>query len=230
MTELLASSLLWTAATLAAFQGADLLSRKSGRHPLCHPVLLATPVLIGLLAATRTAYETYHSATLPLRFLLGPAVVGLAVPIWARRALIRQMALPVATALAAGSITAVASAYGILSLFGAPEEILASIAPRSTTTPVAMELATLLGGIPALAAVLALSSGILGAMVGPFLFRILKIGDMRARGFAMGVASHGIGTARAFEEDATMGSFSALAMALNALATAVLLSLLALVG
>lgn len=230
MTELPASSLLWTAATLAAFQGADLLSRKSGRHPLCHPVLLATPVLIALLAATRTAYETYHSATLPLRFLLGPAVVGLAVPIWARRALIRQMALPVAAALAAGSITAIASAYGILSLFGAPEEILASIAPRSTTTPVAMELATTLGGIPALAAVLALSSGILGAMVGPLLFRILKIGDMRARGFAMGVASHGIGTARAFEEDATMGSFSALAMALNALATAVLLSLLALVG
>jgi putative effector of murein hydrolase len=91
--------LFWLAVTLVVFEGADQLSRRSERHPLCHPVLLATPVLIGLLLITRTGYATYRSATEALSFLLGPAVVGLAVPVWAQRALIRRLAVPITPAI-----------------------------------------------------------------------------------------------------------------------------------
>ena len=228
MSGLMSSPILWLTATLIVFEGADRLSRRSGRHPLCHPVLLATPVLIGVLLLTRTPYSTYYSATQMLVFLLGPAVVGLAVPIWAQRAVIRRLAVPIGLALAAGAVTAVVSAVGILALFGAPREILASIAPRATTTPVAMEMAQQLGGVPALAAVIVLFAGVFGAMVATPLLNALKIDDFRARGFATGVSAHGIGAARAFQVDATAGAFASLGMALNAVATATLLSVLAL--
>ena len=225
---LLTTPLFWLAVTLMVFEGADMLSRRSNRHPLCHPVLLATPVLIALLLATKTPYPVYLNATQALGFLLGPAVVGLAVPIWDRRALIRKMAKPIILALAAGAITAIVSAVGILALFGAPRNILASIAPRATTTPVAMEVSSMLGGVPALAAVIVLFAGVVGAMTATPLFNAMKITDFRARGFAVGVSAHGFGAARAFQVDDTAGTFASLAMALNAIFTAALLSVLAL--
>jgi putative effector of murein hydrolase len=226
MSAFLASPVAWLAITLAVFEGADILSRRSGRHPLCHPVLLATPLLIALLLLTRTSYPVYVSDTQVLGFLLGPAVVGLAVPIWQRRALIRRLALPIVLALGAGAVTASVSAVAVLSLFGAPHAILASIAPRAVTTPVAMAMAHALGGIPALAAAIVLFAGVIGAMAATPLFNRLKITDYRARGFAIGVSAHGFGTARAFQVDHTAGAFASLGMALNAIATCVLLSLL----
>ncbi|MGN6377232.1 MAG: LrgB family protein [Sphingomonas sp.] len=228
MMGLLATPILWLAVTLLVFEGADVLSRRSGRHPLFHPVLLATPVLIGALLVTGTTYPVYLSATQFLMFLLGPAVVGLAVPIWAQRERIRRLALPIAIALAVGATTAVVSAVGVLALFGAPRSILASIAPRATTTPVAMDMAKVLGGVPPLAAVIVLYAGVVGAMTATPLFNRLKVKDYRARGFAIGVSAHGFGAARAFQVDSTAGAFASLGMALNAVTTAVLLSLLAL--
>jgi putative effector of murein hydrolase len=224
VSDLVSSQIFWLAATLAVFEGADILSRRSGRHPLCHPVLWATPVMIALLLMTRTSYPTYLGATQVLGFLLGPAVVGLAVPIWARRALIGQLAAPITLALCAGSITASVSAVAILSLFGAPHAILASIAPRAVTTPVAMAMAQALGGVPSLAAVIVLFAGVVGAMAATPVFNLLKIRDYRARGFAIGVSAHGFGTARAFQVDHTAGAFASLGMALNAIATCLLLS------
>jgi predicted murein hydrolase (TIGR00659 family) len=228
VTDLLTTPILWLTATLVAFEAADVVSRRSRRHPLCHPVLLATPALIGLLLATRTAYPVYWNATQALSFLLGPAVVGLAVPIWRQRALIRRQALPIALALAAGATTAIVSAVGVLWLFGAPRAVLASIAPRAVTTPVAMAVASQLGGAPALAAVIVLFAGVVGAMTATPLFERMNIRDFRARGFAVGVSAHGIGAARAFQVDSTAGAFAGLGMALNAVATAALLSALAL--
>lgn len=223
---LLATPLLWLTVTLGVFEVADTVSRRSTRHPLCHPVLWATPVLIGLLLATGTPYATYKAATMPLSFLLGPAVVGLAVPVWEERARIRRLAVPIALALGAGAITSIISAVGVLWLFGAPSEILASIAPRATTTPVAMAIAGLLGGVPALAAVIVLFAGVVGAMIATPLLNALGMKDYRARGFATGIAAHGIGAARAFQVDATAGALASLGMALNAVATAALLGVL----
>ena len=228
MTDLLTTPIFWLAITLMVFEAADIVSRRSGRHPLCHPVLLATPALIALLLATRTSYAIYLTETQALSFLLGPAVVGLAVPIWRQRALIRRQARPIALSLAAGAVTAVVSAVGILWLFGAPRAVLASIAPRAVTTPVAMAVASQLGGAPALAAAIVLFAGMVGAMTATPLFNRMKIRDYRARGFAVGVSAHGFGAARAFQVDSTAGAFAGLGMALNAVATATLLSALAL--
>lgn len=227
---LLGTPLLWLTVTLGVFECLDAISRRWGRHPLLHPVLWATPVLIGLLLVTGTPYATYRTATMPLGFLLGPAVVGLAVPIWAARDRIRRLALPILLALGAGAVTSIVSAVGILALFGAPQEMLATIAPRATTTPVAMAVAGQLGGIPALAAIIVLFAGVIGAMAATPLFNRMSIHDYRARGFAIGLAAHGIGAARAFQVDATAGSMASLAMALNAVVTAALLSILTLLA
>lgn len=228
MSDLLTTPLFWLTVTFVIFEAADRISRKSNRHPLCHPVLWSTPVLIALLVVTGTSYPTYLGATSMLGFLLGPAVVGLAVPVWQQRALIRKLAMPISLALGAGAMTAIVSAVGILALFGAPRELLVSIAPRATTTPVAMAMAEQLHGVPALAAVIVLFAGVVGAMTATPLFNFMKIRDYRARGFAVGVSAHGFGAARAFQVDSTAGAFASLGMALNAVVTAALLSLWAL--
>lgn len=224
----LPATLLWLTVTLGVFEAFDTLSRRLNRHPLAHPVLWATPVLIGALLLTGTHYADYRLATFPLSFLLGPAVVGLAVPIHAELPRIRRLAKPLALALLAGALTSIVSAVGILALFGAPEDILTSIAPRATTTPVAMAIATQLGGVPALAAVIVLFSGVLGAMVATPLLNAIGVRDYRVRGFATGVAAHGIGAARAFQVDQTAGALASLGMALNAVVTAAMLSVVAL--
>ena len=227
LAGLLATPLLWLAATLGVFEIFERLSQRSGRHPLCHPVLWTTPVLIALLWATGTPYADYQADTFLLSFLLGPAVVGLAVPIWAQRERIKRLAVPIVLSLAAGAVTSIVSAVGILSLFGAPADILASIAPRATTTPVAMAIAQQLGGVPALAACIVLFAGIVGAMAATPLLNAMKFDDYRPRGFALGVSAHGFGAARAFQVSETAGAFASLGMALNAVMTAALLSLLA---
>lgn len=221
---LFAAPLLWLAVTLVVFEGADQISRRSNRHPLCHPVLLATPVLIAILLATRTPYPRYAAATWVLGFLPGPATVGLAVPLWRNRALVRRVAGPLALALLAGSATAIVSAAGIVWAFGGGPQLLATIAPRSVTTPVAMALAKQLGGIPALAAVIVLISGVFGSMVATPLLNRLGLTDYRVRGFALGVAAHGFGTARAFQVSELGGTFAGIGMALNAAMTAILLT------
>lgn len=226
-TDLL-TTLLWLSVTVVSFAAMDRLSVRLGRHPLAHPVLWATPLIILLLKLSGTSYVTYQASTAVLAFLLGPAVVSLAVPIWGQRVMIRKLAVPIALALGAGALTAIVSAVGIVWMFGAPSEILASIAPRSATTPVGMAVAQTLGGIPALAAVIVVCSGVLGAMVATPLLNLLGVNDYRARGFAVGVAAHGAGAARAFEVDPTAGAYAGLGMALNAVATATLLSIIAL--
>ena len=227
MSGLLSTPIFWLAVTLGVFAVAELLSRRSQRHPLCHPMLLTTPVLIAGLLVTHTSYPTYREATGLLSFLLGPAVVGLAVPIHTNRRLIRRMAVPIVLALVAGAVTAIASAVEILMMFGAPRSILASIAPRAITTPVAMAMALQLGGLPSLAAVIVLFAGVVGAMIATPLFNVMRIRDYRARGFAVGVSAHGIGAARAFQVNSVASTFASLGMALNALTTASLLTLLA---
>jgi putative effector of murein hydrolase len=222
-----AAQVLWLAVTLTVFAAAEALSLRAGRHPLRHPVLTSTPVLIVILRVTGTPYPVYASATAVLGFLLGPAVVGLALPIAARLALIRRLALPIGLALLAGSLTAIGCAVLVARAFGAPHEVLASIAPRATTSPVAMDLARQMGGNPALAVVLVLGAGVLGAMIATPLLNAIGVGDDRARGFAVGVSAHGIGAAQAFQINETTGAFASLGMALNAVMTALLLSVLA---
>lgn len=214
--------LLWLTATLAAYAAGDAVSRWSGRRPWVNPVLIAVALLASLLAATGTDYATYFAGAQFVHFLLGPATVALALPLWANLGHVRKAALPILAALIAGSLTAVVSALGIAWALGVRGVVLISLAPKSATAPVALGISDRLGGSPTLTAVLVILTGITGAVVAAPLLNLLGLRDWRARGFAVGVASHGIGTARAFQVNQTAGAFAGLGMGLNAVVTSIL--------
>jgi predicted murein hydrolase (TIGR00659 family) len=219
---LAASPLFWLTATLGAYAIADWLSQRAGRNPLVNPVLIAVALLAVLLVATRTPYETYFAGAQFVHFLLGPATVALAVPLHRNWAVVRKALLPILAALLAGSVTAVVSAVGIAWAFGAPFDVLASLAPKSVTAAIAMGVSQEIGGNPALTATLVITTGVIGAILVTPLMNALKLTDYRARGFAAGVASHGIGTARAFQVDPVAGTFAGIALGLNGLITALI--------
>lgn len=212
--------LLGLTLTLLAYQAAFWVYRRCGFHPLANPVLISVALLAGILLVTGTPYQTYFDGAQFVHFLLGPATVALAIPLYAQLPRLKAMALPLGIALVVGSLTAALSAYGLGALLGASRESLMSLAPKSVTTPIAMGIAERLGGLPSLTAVLVISTGILGAVGARYIYRLLRIEDHAVRGFAIGIASHGIGTARAFQVSEQTGAFAALAMGLNGLATA----------
>ncbi len=218
--------LLGLTVTLCAYVLGYYLYRKCRFNPLVNPVLIAVLVLVSLLLASDTSYSSYFEGAQFVHFMLGPATVALAVPLYRQFHHVRRSATAVLVALAFGSLTAVLSAVGIAWLLGASRETLLSLAPKSVTTPVAMGIAEQIGGLPSLTAVLVILSGITGAVLGTYTLNLVRVKDWRARGLAMGVASHGIGTARAFTVNEIAGAFSSLAMGLNALATAVLVPVL----
>jgi predicted murein hydrolase (TIGR00659 family) len=222
-----ASPLLWLTATLWAYLGAHRLHERSGRNPLVNSVTIAVIVLIVVLLATDTKYDTYFQGAQFVHFLLGPATVALAVPLYNNLAAVRRMFLPMMAALVAGSATAIASGVGIAWLAGADLVTLKSLASKSVTTPIAMAVTEQIGGLPSLTAVFVILTGIVGAILVTPLFNALGIHDKQARGFAVGLAAHGIGTARAFQVSDVSGAFAGIAMALNGVITAVLVPVLA---
>ena len=221
--------LLWLSLTLVAFAIGDSISAALRRNPLANPVVIAAGLLILLLVATGTSYETYFQGAQFVHFLLGPATVALGLPLWRNRAAVRRNLLPMCAALFAGSLTAIFAAVAVAWVLGAPAPILASLASKSVTAPIAMALTESIGGIPALAAVLVVLTGILGSVVVTPLMNALGIRDFAARGFAVGVASHGIGTARAFQVSEEAGTFAGIAMGLNGALTALVFAVLVLV-
>lgn len=218
--------LLWLTATLAAYAVGDAAFRASGRRPYVNPVLIAVALLAVLLLATDTPYPTYFEGAQFVHFLLGPATVALAIPLWDALPRLRRAALPILAALVVGSATAAASALMIAHAFGVSGETLASLAPKSVTAPVAIGISQSMGGSPTLTAVLVILTGIMGAVIVTPVLNLLRITDWRARGFAAGVAAHGLGTARAFQVNATAGAFAGLAMGMNAVLTAFLAPLI----
>ena len=221
-----ANPLLHLTLTLIAYLAGNALYRRFNLNPLLNPVLIAVIVLVTLLWATGTRYEDYFEGAQFVHFLLGPATVALAIPLYNQLDRVRRSLPALLAAIVVGSFTASLSAVAIAHLFDAGPVILASIAPKSVTTPIAMGISETLGGLPSLTAVMVILTGVLGAMLGPPLLTLMRIKDWRARGLAIGVAGHGIGTARAIQVNELAGAFSGLAMGLNALATAILLPLI----
>ncbi|AWI75530.1 MAG: hypothetical protein C0607_18255 [Azoarcus sp.] len=212
--------LLGLTLTLIAYQAAFWIYKRLGFHPLANPVLIAVAMLASVLLLTGTPYTTYFDGAQFVHFLLGPATVALAIPLHAQWPRLKAMAGPLLISLLAGSLTAALSAYAIGAALGASRESLMSLAPKSVTTPIAMAVAERLGGLPSLTAVLVIMTGILGAVGARYIYQWLRIEDHAVRGFAIGIASHGIGTARAFQVSEQAGAFAALAMGLNGLVTA----------
>lgn len=218
--------LLGLTVTLVAYQGGMWIYQRAGMNPLLNPVLIAVVALVALLMLTDTAYQTYFDGAQFVHFMLGPATVALAVPLYQQFQKVRKSFPVILASIFAGSVTAVISAVAIAWALGASEATLISLAPKSVTAPIAMGIAQAAGGPASLTAVLVILTGILGAVLGPWVLDALRIKDWRARGLAMGTASHGIGTARALQVNAVAGAFASLAMGLNGLATAILLPLL----
>ena len=221
-----ASPLLHLTLTLAAFVLASLFYRKLQMNPLLNPVLLSVVAIVLILRGTETSYETYFEGAQFVHFLLGPATVALAVPLYRQFDRVRKSAVAILVSLLCGSITSALSAVSIAWFLGAETVSIISLAPKSVTAPVAMGISEQLGGLPSLTAVIVILTGIIGAMLGPLILNWLKIRDWSVRGLAIGTASHGIGTARALQVNELAGAFSGLAMGLNANATAVILPIL----
>lgn len=230
MTELAAflTSLpvLWLVVTLVVYLLAAWMNRKAGKTPFLHPVLVSLAIIILILLATDTDYSTYMAGGQYIHFLLGPAVVALAVPLYNYRNTVRRLFLPLVLGAGIGAVVAAASAIAIGIAFGLDKGVLLSLAPKSVTSPIAIAVADKIGGYPSLAAGLVLITGAMGCLIAPLIYRLLNIRDDSVKGFVLGVGAHAMGTAFAFEYGVVAGAFGGLAMGMTGAITAFILPLI----
>jgi predicted murein hydrolase (TIGR00659 family) len=225
-TYLSATPLFGLTITVVAYVLAHIVYERLDQAPWANPVLWTVLLLVTLLSLTETAYPVYFSGAQFIHFLLGPAVVALAWPLWERRHILKRHAGPLLLAAVCGGTVAAGSAWLMGAALGLPKEVLLSLAPKSVTAPVAMGIAEQIGGIAALAAIGAVLTGIVGAISGKYIFDALRIKPWAVRGFALGTASHGIGAARAMQVHPDAGALAGLALALQAVLASLVFPLL----
>ncbi|MCB1582142.1 MAG: LrgB family protein [Marinicella sp.] len=209
--------------TFLVFWLANKLYQKCQFHPLLHPVLTSIIVIIAVLLFIQVDYATYFNGGQLIHFFLGPATVALAWPLYQHFEAIKKIGWSVLSAVLLGILTGATAAVYLAQWLGASTLTQLSLAPKSVTTPVAIAVVEKIGGNSALTAGFVIITGILGAMFGPAIFKLLSIEDDRVKGIAMGVSAHGVGTAKAWQLNHTMGAFSGLAMAMAALMIAFVL-------
>jgi predicted murein hydrolase (TIGR00659 family) len=225
MSKIFYSPAAFAALTFIVYAAALGLYKKC-KFFLLHPVLVSIAVIIPLLRIAGVSYEEYERGGVFITSLLPPAVVALGISLYREFAKIRREARSIVITTVFGSLVGIISAVVPALLLGAPPEIIISLAPKSVTTPIAMEIAGKLGGVSSLAAVIVIFTGVLGAVIGPAVLGLLNITHGSAFGLAMGFSAHGVGTARAFEKGEAEGAFSSLGLCLNGLATSVLTPLI----
>ncbi|OLS63900.1 LrgB family protein [Pseudomonas putida] len=210
--------------TLAAYQIVIAAYEKT-RWIFLQPVLVSMLVVVGVLLSCGLTYAEYRKSTEIMNILLGPATVALAVPLYLNLRRIRQLFWPTFTTLVVGGVFATGICLLLGWWFGAEHMILMTLAPKSVTSPIAMLVAEQIGGVAALAAVFVLITGVIGAIFGPALLTRLGVRSPEARGMALGLTAHAVGTSVALQESEECGAFAALAMSLMGVATAVFLPL-----
>ncbi len=210
-------------ATLLVYALAQGLYDRLGRAPWANPVLWSVVAIGLMLVLTRTPYPVYFAGAQFVHVLLGPAVVALAWPLWQRRQELQRRGVALVVAAVVGGSAAAGSAVLTAKMLGMPAGIVLSLAPKSVTAPVAMGIAERIGGVPALAAVFAVLTGVVGALSAKYLFNVLRIDSWPVRGFALGTASHGIGAARALQVHPDAGAYAGVALGLQVLLASVLL-------
>lgn len=210
--------------TLAAYQIVVAAYEKT-RWIFLQPVLVSMLVVVGILLGCGLTYAEYRKSTEIMNVLLGPATVALAVPLYLNLRRIRQLFWPTFTTLVIGGVFATGICLLLGWWFGAEHMILMTLAPKSVTSPIAMLVAEQIGGVAALAAVFVLITGVIGAIFGPALLTLLGVRSPEARGMALGLTAHAVGTSVALQESEECGAFAALAMSLMGVATAVFLPL-----
>ena len=208
------SPLLWLTVTLVIYAVTDAVSLRTRRHPLANPVLHAMWIVAAFLLLTGTPYTTYFAGAQFVHFLLGPATVALAVPLYQNRGIVLQAIVPMLAALIVGSITAIVSVILLAEAFGLPQDVVLSLAPKSVTAGVAMGISESLHADPSLTAVAVVLTGIIGAAVGDIVLARLPLRSTLAKGALFGVGAHGAGTARAHQIGREEGAIAGLVMVL----------------
>lgn len=209
--------------TLLSYRLAWWAYEKSQRHPLLHPFLIAMLPVSAVLLTLDISYADYLHGTAVLQFFLGPATVALAWPLYRQLATLSRIWRQVLLFILLGAPLAAGLTVGLAALLGAPLDLIGSLAPKSITTPIALEVSSLIGGYPALTAGVVAVTGIVGVLAAPLVFRLLRVSDDRVRGLALGLVAHAIGTAKAFEYGERAGAYSSLALGLTGLLTALAL-------
>lgn len=220
-----ASPLFGLTLTLLCYLLAVKLYEQSHFNPLLNPVAWSIALIVGLLSALGISYQSYFSGAQFIHFLLGPATVAMAIPLYNQLQTLKTIWLPLSIALIIGISFSGVAAYYLASWFGASEQTMLSLIPKSVTAPIAMGISEKTGGLPSLTAVFVVITGLLGAVLGTWLLKRFKIENEAVKGVALGVTAHGLGTARAFQISPKMGAFAGLAMALAASISAFLLPL-----
>ena len=220
-----AEPLFWLTLTIGSYLIADFIYRKSNLFPLLNPVALSVLLVSLILISFNIQYERYFDGAKFIHFLLGPATVALAIPIYRKWDLIVSNSKAILISLILGSFFAIFITYVLSLQFKLQEELIFSLLPRSVTAPIAMGISEIIGGIPSLTAIITLITGVVGASLGVFVVDLRKLKKMEARGFSLGLASHGIGTARAMSRDKNAGVFAAVGMGLSGLITSIIVPL-----
>ncbi len=209
------------ALTFGVYQGAKLLQRKTG-FILLNPILVAIGLIILFLSAFDISYDSYHESAKLIDFWLKPAVVALGVPLYLQLSQIKKQFVPILASQMVGCLVGIVSVVITARLLGASHVVVVSLASKSVTTPIAMEVTQTLGGIPSLTAAIVVITGLIGAVVG---FKIMSVGHVNnpmARGLSMGAASHALGTSVAMDRDEFVGAYASLGLTLNGILTALL--------
>ncbi|ATY86461.1 CidB/LrgB family autolysis modulator [Kyrpidia spormannii] len=209
------------ALTLFAYFVATLLYRRVPR-PWMNPILTTALAIMAVLVVSRVSYADYVRGAQVYTWLLQPATVAFAVPLYRYRQLLRRYGLAMLAGVAAGSMSAVVSSVYFARWLHLAPAVVTSLVPRSVTTPIAMDISRVIGGVPVMTAVFVIVTGVLGSVMGPFVLRVLRLRSRVARGALFGVAAHGVGTARALELGPREGTVSSLTMILTGLLTVVL--------
>lgn len=229
-TYLSATPLFGLTATLLVYVLGLAVYQHYDQTPWLNPVLWSIVTLGAALWWLDIPYQRYFAGAQFIHFLLGPAVVSLALPLWQRRVELRQHALALTLAALGGGAVSALSAFGLAWWLGVPEGVALSLIPKSVTAPVAMGLADGIGGIAELAAIFAVLSGLIGALLARSVFRAMGEGTSRLawmrRGFALGTVSHGIGAARAIQVSHQAGAYAGLALAAQAVLASIWIPLL----
>lgn len=223
MTYIVTHPLFSLILTLAAFSAATWIQKKAGGHSLLNPVVMAIAVVVFFINLSGITYDDYMKGAGYIHFLLGPATVALAVPLYKQLKMIGRQAISVGSAVFTASLVSGFAAWILAYMLRANQDIQLSIIPKSVTTPIAIGIAEKIGAVPSLAVFFVFTTGILGSLFATLIFKLVRMKDEKAIGFSLGATCHGLGVARAFQHSETAGVFSVLGMSLMGLVSGVIL-------
>lgn len=218
MDSVISSPAFGVLVSIIAYEAGTLIKQKF-KLSIFNPLLIAIIILIIFLFKFNIKYDDYNNGGQIISFFLAPATVALALPLYKKFSLFKENAVPILLGILCGIISGMISVIVLSRLFGLSVNLTESLIPKSITTPIGMALAKQLGGLPSIAVVAIIITGILGSIIGPFLYKILKINDKVAMGIAMGSSSHAVGTAKAMEIGETEGAMSSLTIAISGIMT-----------